>query len=62
MGSTMQNWRTTLRHLKPVNQRRFLRYCRWLRVQERFFLRRRMLPLQATCLAGLFLPFLFLLQ
>jgi hypothetical protein len=57
-----QNWKTTLRHLKPANQRRFLRYCRWLKFQEAFFLRRRMLPLQATCLAGLLLPVLFLIK
>jgi hypothetical protein len=43
-------------------QRRFLRYCRLLRFQERFLLRPRMLPLQATLLAGLLLPLLFLIR
>lgn len=32
----MSNLRNTLRHLNPENQRRFLRYCRWLRVCEYF--------------------------
>ena len=32
----MRELRNTLRRLSPENQRRFLRYCRWLRICEYF--------------------------
>jgi hypothetical protein len=34
----MQNRLEILRHLNPANQRRFLRYCRWLQFCEYFYL------------------------